>query len=233
MDSPTFKKKIDLTQAPDESCLQANEFFDSDHPSIIAYAEALTKGVKGDAEKAAKLYYAVRDEIIYAPYHCLLPRAKFRASAILQDKKGYCVPKSLLLGALARAVGIPAALGLADVKNHLATEKMAQLTGDSPYFHGYTVFYIENKWVKASPAFNLSMCERFDVKPLEFNGRDDALMHEFDRQNRRHMEYLKDHGVFSEFPYELSERVLWERFPALMDSLKKNQTGDFENEKIA
>ena len=61
----------------------------------------------------------------------------------------------------------------------------------------------------------------------------DALLHEFDRQDRRHMEYLRDHGAFAEFPYELSETVLWERFPLLMETLKNNQVGDMENEKFA
>ncbi len=224
---------VNLSQEPDERCLQPNEFIDADHPAIQAYAAVAIEGASTDAEKAVKLYYAVRDPLIYAPYHCYLPREKYKASAILADQKGYCVPKSLVLVAMARAVGIPSVLGLADVKNHLATEKMTKMTGDSPYFHGYAVFWLDGKWVKASPAFNLSMCERFDVRPLEFNGRDDALLHEFDRQDRRHMEYLRDHGAFAEFPYELSETVLWERFPLLMETLKNNQVGDMENEKFA
>ena len=37
------------------------------------------------------------------------------------------------------------------------------------------MLYLEGKWVKATPAFNIEMCTRFGVKPLEFNGVDDSL----------------------------------------------------------
>jgi hypothetical protein len=62
--------------------------------------------------------------------------------------------------------------------------------------------YLEGLWVKAAPAFNIELCTRFGVRPTEFDGRSDALFQEFDTSDRRHMEYVKDHGVWSEFPYE-------------------------------
>ena len=58
-------------------------------------------------------------------------------------------------------------------------------------YHGYTDLCLDGKWVKATPAFNLALCTRFRVKPLEFDGRDDSIFHPFDEDDRRHMEYLR------------------------------------------
>jgi transglutaminase-like putative cysteine protease len=100
-------------------------------------------------------------------------------------------------------MGIPARLGFADVSNHLSTEKMRQaMQTDVFYWHGYTSVWLEDKWVKATPAFNLELCEKFNLKPLEFNGRDDSLYHEFDQAGNRHMEYLNERGDYADLPFD-------------------------------
>ena len=38
--------------------------------------------------------------------------------------------------------------------------------------------------------------------PTEFDGRSDAIFQPYDAHDRRHMEYVKDHGMWSEFPYD-------------------------------
>lgn len=43
-------------------------FVDSDHPSVIAFANEHAAGAQSDVETAVKLYYAVRDGIRYDPY---------------------------------------------------------------------------------------------------------------------------------------------------------------------
>jgi hypothetical protein len=40
------------------------------------------------------------------------------------------------------------------------------------------------------------------VKPLVFDGRNDALFHEFDVKNNRHMEYVRDRGWFADPPID-------------------------------
>ena len=57
--------------------------------------------------------------------------------------------------------------------------------------------------MKATPAFNLSLCQRFGVRPLEFDGRHDSLFHEYDHAGRKHMEYVKDRGPYPDVPYEV------------------------------
>jgi transglutaminase-like putative cysteine protease len=108
-----------------------------------------------------------------------------------------------LLAACARALGIPAALGLSDVVNHLSTPKLKEVMGDTDLFlhHGYAVLHIDGRWVKAAPAFNIELCDRFDVKPTEFDGHADAILQEFDKKDRAHMKYVRDHGIWSDLPY--------------------------------
>ena len=86
---------------------------------------------------------------------------------------------------------------------------------DEFIFHGYTELYLAGKWVKATPAFNLDLCKRFGVKPLEFNGRDDSIFHPFDQTGNKHMEYIRDHGQFADFPLEKMVRAFKKGYPHL------------------
>jgi hypothetical protein len=68
------------------------------------------------------------------------------------------------------------------------------------YWHGYTDIRIAGEWRKATPAFNIELCQRFDLLPLEFDGRADSLYHPFDRHGHRHMEYVAQRGSFDDVP---------------------------------
>lgn len=151
-----------------------------------------------------RLFYNIRDGIRYDPYRVGLTRQMYKASDVLAAGSGFCLPKTNLLAACARSVGIPTAIGLADVKNHLCTEKLRRAMGDKDLFlhHGYAVLYVDGRWVKAAPAFNIELCKKFGVLPTDFDGRSDALLQPTDAQGKRHMEYLVDHGVFADFPFE-------------------------------
>ena len=59
-----------------------------------------------------------------------------------------------------------------------------------------------DKWVRATPAFNVELCQKHNVAPLEFNGREDSLFHSYDMNNRKFMEYLEYHGTFVDIPVD-------------------------------
>ena len=106
----------------------------------------------------------------------------------------------------ARAIGIPSRVGYGDVRNHLATPKLLALLGTDEFvFHGYAELFLDGVWVKATPAFNIDLCEKFGVLPLEFNGRDDSLFHPYDASGRRHMEYIRQRGSFNDLPFDDAE----------------------------
>jgi transglutaminase-like putative cysteine protease len=192
---------------PGPEYLQSTRFLDFDNAAVRRFAEQSAGAETGDVGRAVKLFYAVRDGIRYDPFSMRLDPAIYVASHVLTAKSAYCIPKAILLAAAARALGIPCAIGLSDVVNHLTTEKLKALMGGTTYFmhHGYAVMYLEGRWVKAAPAFNIELCTRFGVLPTEFDGRADAIFQPYDAQQRRHMEYVKDHGVWSDFPCEKVE----------------------------
>ena len=193
--------------------LKPGRFVDSAHPAVTGFATENAKGTT-DRERAVSLYYAIRDRIRYNPFQNFMVDDTYRASACLESGVGWCVPKAALLAASARAVGIPARVGFADVKNHLTSPELtAKMGTDLFVFHGYTELLLDGKWVKATPAFNLSLCTRFRVKPLEFDGRTDSIFHPFDEDNRRHMEYVHDRGSFADVPVEEIRRVFRETYP--------------------
>jgi len=215
--------------------LKPTKFIDSDAEIIQQFAKETTKGLTSDKEKAISLYYAVRDKVRYDPYKFFLTEGNYTASNTLKDGASFCIPKAVLLAAAGRACGIPTRLGFADVKNHLSTQKLLDLMGTDVFvWHGYTEFLLDGKWVKATPAFNIEMCERFGVKPLEFDGINDSFMHEFNNNDEKHMEYLEDHGSFEDLPFEQIMQVIRETYPAFCDSLDQqgHEAYDFAKENI-
>jgi hypothetical protein len=67
-------------------------------------------------------------------------------------------------------------------------------------WHGYTDIWIDDQWRKATPAFNIELCERFGLLPLDFDGSSDSLYHAFDKAGHCHMEYLQQRGAFDDMP---------------------------------
>jgi transglutaminase-like putative cysteine protease len=181
--------------------LEPGEYIDSDAPNIAAFARKACGDAVDDIAKAVRLYYAVRDSIVYTPYVDFKTPETFRASACLARGSGFCVAKAALLAAAARASGIPARVGFADVRNHLCTPRLRELMGTDLFiYHGYAELYLGGKWVKATPAFDRALCEKFGVRPLEFDGREDSLFHPHDVAGRRHMEYVRDRGPSPDVP---------------------------------
>jgi len=216
-----------------ELYLKPTPFIDSDSPSIMEFAKQSIGDAKSDVEKAVKLFYAVRDEIRYDPYNISITHEGLKASTILGRRFGYCVAKAIVLTAAARAVGIPARLGFADVINHLATERLKILMQTDIFaWHGFSELFLDGRWVKATPTFNISLCRRFGVKPLEFDGRHDALFHEFDSRGNRHMEYVSDHGSFADLPYDTILENFKKYYPAYFRDDGSFITGNFEKEAM-
>ena len=187
----------------DSSYLEPTSIIDSDHPEIQRYAHRVTENNDSAREKAVKLFYAVRDGIWYDPYCPFYLPEHYRSSNVLRNGRGYCVCKAGLLCALARAVEIPSRVGFADVRNHLTTRQLMEFMGSNLFvYHGYTELFLEGQWVKATPAFNRELCQKHKVAPLEFNGRDDALLQSYNLDKKQFMEYVTYHGTYADIPIQ-------------------------------
>ena len=181
------------------------------------------------------LYYAVRDEFRYEPYHIDLNPEAMTASALLARGYGFCIAKAVLLAAAARVQGIPARLGFADVRNHLTTARLRRSMGTDVFvFHGYADLFIGGSWVKATPAFNRALCDRFGVPALEFDG--------FERLGvpalRRPWEAV--HGIpsgtgatYSDLPLEELREAFEDAYPRLMSGGVCDLSGRFEDDGVA
>lgn len=86
-------------------------------------------------------------------------------------------------------------------------------------WHGYALIELDGRWLKATPAFNLELCERFRLRPLEFDGTRDAIMQPFDLDGNRHMEYLRFRGEHDDVPLAEMAASLRDLYPAFADSL--------------
>ncbi len=176
---------------------------ESDHPEIKAFTAKHASDSSNKTQQAISLYYAVRDKIRYDPYSIEVSVDGLKASHTLDTGRGWCVAKAILLAACCRGMGIPARLGYADIRNHLSSERMRQqMKTDIFFWHGYTSIYLDDAWVKATPAFNIELCKKFRIKPLEFDGRIDSIYHPCDLDGNKHMEYLNYRGEFADVPID-------------------------------
>lgn len=199
-------------------------FVDSDSDAVGAWAEQAVGAATDPIEVARRLFLAVRDGIRYDPYAATEQPAHYRASFITTTERNWCIPKSVLLTACARRMGIPARLGFADVRNHLTSEKLGASMGTDLFaWHGYSVLLLDGRWVKLSTAFNIELCERFGTKVLEFDGVNDSLMHPYDEAGRRHMEYVNDRGIHDDLPLN----DIFETFLQIYPGWVKHEDGSF------
>jgi transglutaminase-like putative cysteine protease len=176
--------------------LTPTETIDSDHEWIKNYATRIMGESVDPIETAVKLYLVVRDNIRYDPYAPFYLPEHYRASYVLKRGRSFCVPKASLLCALGRACGIPSRVGFANVRNHLATRQLIEFLGTDLFvYHGFVEFYLEGKWVKATPAFNSELCKKHNVSPLEFNGREDSIFQAYNSESHPFMEYVEFLGT--------------------------------------
>jgi transglutaminase-like putative cysteine protease len=195
-----------------EEYLKPTPVFDADSESIREKAREITQDYENDIEKAKALFYFVRDKIEYNLYVKKHMPEHFQASNTLARGKGYCVQKAVLLVSLARAAGIPAQLGCAKIRNHLVPQKVLDILQSNIFpWHGYANLYLDGKWVKATPAFDLNMCQKYGFIPVEFDGSTDAMFPAFNREGKPHIEYLLDRGPFDDVPLPEIRKALIER----------------------
>lgn len=208
--------------------IQFSPTIDFDNMTVVKFARENSGKSTYPREQAISLYYAVRDTIRYDPYSMNLSIEGLRASTTLNTGRGWCVAKAILLAGCCRSLGIPARLGFADVRNHLTTARLREIMKTDVFFwHGYTSIYLGGLWVKATPAFNIELCERFRLKPLDFDGIKDSIYHPFDLEGNKHMEYLRHRGEFADVPIDKIIDTFRREYTPDDSSLKE---GDFDRD---
>lgn len=204
------------------------EYIDSDHPAIVRLAKEVPAGAS--PAETARRYYMITRETRYDPDLDYSDPETYRASSVLDAGAGYCVGKAALLAALCRAGGIPARVAFGDVTNHLSSEKLREKMGTNYFaWHGFTEVKLGDQWLKASPTFNATLCSRFGVAPLDFDGEHDALLQAYDGSGRTFMQYEVLHGAFHDVPARFLMREMARLYPNLKH-LGVRSAGGMENE---
>lgn len=171
-----------------------------------------------DKEKAIGLYMKVRDKWWYNPYVISLKKEDYRASWLVGRKHGHCIDKAIILIAGLRALGIPARISLSKVKNHIAVDRLTDLLGTNELTpHGNVAIFLNEKWVKVTPAFNIDLCRMINVAPLDFDGENDSIFQSFNNAGTQFMEYLDDYGDFDDFPLDFVVENMKENYPRVKE----------------
>lgn len=193
--------------------IQSDGVFDFSNPLVSSVIRDICES--DDVEESLGVWYRfVRDSIRYDPYAIELEAQALSASRTLERRSGHCIHKSVLFAAGLRALGVPARLGLARVRNHLATEKLERRLGtDVLVPHGYAAHWNGERWVKSTPVFNLELCERLGTRPLAWSSEEDRLFQPTDAHGAQFMEYLEDYGLFAEVPMEFLKERLQAEYP--------------------
>ena len=210
-----------------QKALASTYFIDHDSKEIQELVKEFRAVGMPPKEQAVKLYYKVRDEWMYNPYAISFEKEKLKASSIYHQPAGHCIDKSILYIAGLRALGIPAKLHLAKVKNHIAVESLTEKFGTNELTpHGMVDVWLHNKWVKASPAFNKSLCIKSKVDPLDFDGEHDSLFQEFNKEQKQFMEYTADYGAFDDVPVDFIIKNMKTHYPDLIKNGQFNLKTD-------
>ena len=208
--------------------LEETHFLCFSRKEIQDFVGKVIENCSNDVENAVSLYYAVRDGWRYNPYRISFKREDWTADKIFAKSDGHCQDKALLLATFARACGIPSRLHLAKVKNHIAVEILIKKLGTNVLTpHGYVELFLENKWVKATPAFNRQLCEKLNVSPLEFDGQTDSFFQEYDNTGNVFMEYLEDYGTFADVPLDFMVKNMKDNYPIIAEKYKDTEVVDF------
>ncbi|MEP2237475.1 MAG: transglutaminase family protein [Maribacter sp.] len=204
--------------------LSPTYFFDYESDEIQDLVSEYKNTTLSEKEISIALYNTVRDNWRYDPYSLSFNKEKYLASKIVKRTNGHCIDKSIILIAALRALGIPARIHLAKVKNHIGVERLIEKFGSNELTpHGMVDAFINGKWLKLSPTFNTSLCEMLRVAPLDFDGENDAVLQEFNEEGTQFMEYLEDYGHFEDLPLAFMERNAREHYPNIFDT-GTNQT---------
>lgn len=216
-----------------ELYLYPTYFIDCNHPDVIEYAYNIIGDEKDKKQQAIKLYNAIRDGFRYNPYNINLKHEELKASTLLNraSKSGYCTEKACLLAACLRVVGIPSRMCFFDVRNHIGVDKYIEIIKtDVLTFHACTDVYLEDKWVKATPAFNKTLCDKLGVAVLEFDGKNDSIFQEFDSIGNEFMEYLHDYGTFHDIPHDMFVAQMKKHYAHFFENLEATKAMVNDNE---
>jgi transglutaminase-like putative cysteine protease len=188
------------------ACLEPTDIIESTHPTIVETATRLTHGLDTPFARAAAVFAFVRDAVRYNFTPDLLSRADWRASETLARGDGFCQQKAVLLAALARAVGVPSAIGFQHLRDYklLDTRYEGVLPDGLIPFHGLTYLWLDGGWRVADATLDAELCTHRRYRLVELLPDTDARLPTTDLDGEPHFDILAEFGPFPDLPESVS-----------------------------
>lgn len=183
-------------------CIAPGEFIDSEAHEIEAAVARLNIAESSPSERAVAIFNHVRDTIEYE-FAIRNTPGEYKASFTIQDGRGFCVRKSILVAAMCRAAGIPAVVILSNMRDMSLSPRIVQMLGtDIMYNHGLAGVYLDGQWFKLDASLSPELVAKKQYRLVEFDGRSDALQSNTTLTGDPHMEYVAYHGAYTDLPYK-------------------------------
>lgn len=191
-------------------CLGPTDVIDSEHPLIVAAAQAAIAGAPDGAAKRAALFRLVRDRIRYDLAPDLPDRTAWTASRTLARGTGFCHQKAVLLVALLRAARLPAAIGFEHIRDHKLLEPRFEkvLPGGIIAYHGRAAVFAGDRWLWIDPSLDSGLCEAKGYVIVEHDGLSEALLPKKDRAGQPHFDSLGTFGPFADVPAVVTDLLV-------------------------
>ena len=200
-----------------EKYLQSTKLINSNHLAIIKQADELTNQFIPIEEKACLIFYFVRDQIRYL-FRADSNEDQYLASNILKKEGGFCTQKAILFCALARACNIPSGIYFYDIVDYTLPQNIIDLLRTRTlYRHGIVALYLNGKWLKYDATLDSNLITRNNLIPVEFSPDRDCLMHEKTKSGERHIEYIKDYGLYSDLNFKEIKSWFIKYYPHLAE----------------
>jgi len=192
-----------MSEPPLESFLEPAPGVQCEPREVLDLAREVARGSANDVEAAGRLFVYARDKVRYSVRVPFEPIEEYNALNTLARGKGYCVQKAAFLCALARALGIPARLGFADIRNFQFPEELTGLIGDNALtYHCFVEWFLGGRWYKATPAFDAALSNQRGWRVVEFIPGQDLLLPAITLDGRPHIQYLAQRGWRHGVPLE-------------------------------
>ncbi len=210
--TPNFLQSLEASIALPEpgadpvACLEPTDVIDSAHPRIVETASRLTGRLETPFERAVAVFNFVRDAVCYNFAPDLLGRDDWCASETLVRGDGFCQQKAVLLAALARAAGIPSAIGFQHLRDHklLDSRYEVALPGGLIPYHGLTYLWLDGAWRITDATLDAELCTRRRYRRVELVSGADARLPATDLDGRPHFDILTEVGPFPDLPESVS-----------------------------
>ena len=113
--------------------------------------------------------------------------------------------------------------------NHLSTERLRCASANRFLFvwHGYTDLWID-RWVKATPAFNLSLLRTLRPAAAGFRRPRGSIHHPFDKAGNRHMELRQPARRSDDMPLDRIVADFRIRYPLWLRSAAEMNGASFD-----